>query len=351
MSFITGKELTERFQGQRFVKVLTHNLTHRGLKYHDGLNTDPRCHKYDDILDEYSGIYFTTEDQVLEWLFYLPNLQYISIVTLPDDAVVVKTRLGSYKTNQLILDLDNRVDIGDFIKWDEMDLSSLVRREVDLLRFLPESYFTQKLCEYAISTTDGHALKYIPKTCFTQEVCDFALKHGSESWRYVPKIMRTKEICKRAVTRNGYNLKYVPYYLRTREMCELALESNKYALKYVPNECVTEKMCECAAKNDGRSLKYVPECYITREMCENAVEEEGHALKYVPECYITREICKTAVKNDGCALKYVPEYYITKELCKLAGLNKKHDNRYITKYIPSSLLSEEAHECIFQRLL
>ena len=175
MTTLTGKEFNEKYPNTEFYKLLTSDCKHYDFTYQHGLNVDPipfnptsKCLA--------GGLYFTELDMLSYWIEELKYI-YIAKVTIPPEARIY-VEAKSFKADQFVLDLNNKVLIKDFYIWEN-----------------------EAFCKIAV----------------TQNV--FAL-------RYVK--VQTDEICKLAVSKNGYALEYV--INQTDEICKLAFSQSERAL-------------------------------------------------------------------------------------------------------------------------
>jgi ankyrin repeat protein len=89
-----------------YYKILKENETHRGFKYHDGLNIDPKPFNPNGSCKK-GGIYFARKD-ILAFLNYGP---WIRKVTLPADALIYKDPElpEKWKANKFILGKRERI--------------------------------------------------------------------------------------------------------------------------------------------------------------------------------------------------------------------------------------------------
>ena len=85
--------------------------------------------------------------------------------------------------------------------------------------------------------------------------------------RYVPDQYKTQQMCDKVILENGGTLKSDCY--KNQEMCNKAINDYSHALEFVPECYKTQKfMMKLSILS---ILKFVPECLMTQEMCDKAV--------------------------------------------------------------------------------
>src|SRR3989339_1343955 len=114
----SGEEFNEKYKEYEFYKLLNKDLTHFEYTYKDGLNVDVNefnptgeCLK--------GGLHFTEKNKIRMWI---NSYSFITKCIIPNDAkVYVETdefQINRYKSDKLIVDVNNKVDIYDFMIWD-----------------------------------------------------------------------------------------------------------------------------------------------------------------------------------------------------------------------------------------
>ena len=56
-------------------------------------------------------------------------------------------------------------------------------------------------------------------------MCAEAVRKEPDLLKYVPNLLKTQEICAKVVSKEPYQLKYVPDYLKKQNMCAAAAKS------------------------------------------------------------------------------------------------------------------------------
>ena len=79
-------------------------------------------------------------------------------------------------------------------------------------------------------------------------MCKCIVKKLPNLLRYVPDQYRTQQMCDKASLENGGTLQPVSYSYKNQEMCNKAVENYPYALDFVPECYKAEKMCDKAEK-------------------------------------------------------------------------------------------------------
>ena len=95
-------------------------------------------------------------------------------------------------------------------------------------------------------TKNADYMKFLPEKYKTEELCEIAVKENPKAFQYVPEDMISQELCESVVKDNGWNLQYVPFNHRTEEICSIAVEKDGHALRYVPSSQRTFEICDAA---------------------------------------------------------------------------------------------------------
>ena len=91
----------------KYYKLLNEQEYHNGFQYKKGLNID--TNKFDTSHICGYGIYITDEDNVGDWLIYMPNIRYIRQVFVSDINKLYEECKGKYKCHSV--NLGNRYDL------------------------------------------------------------------------------------------------------------------------------------------------------------------------------------------------------------------------------------------------
>lgn len=287
-NIITGKELKQKLNTDKFYKILKDDKIHHNFEYKLGKNTDifpfnpsGKCEK--------GGLCFTTYNNLCRCINYYTYYKLTEYVNI--------------KTTVATIEIDDNENI--YLDSDKM-----------------------YKCQSFTITNIGPV---------TYDIYKQSVSYDCLMLKYVPNHINTKELCELAVKRDGIALKYVPKHLKTNELCELAVDNTEYAFQHITYEYMTPELSDLAIKTHGCFIRYVPEKYITLEYCKLAIKSCYESLKFLPAKYLTEELYISSVTTYGGALQYVPEKYKTSELCQIAVEN----NRYALEYVPEELITKE----------
>ena len=78
------------------------------------------------------------------------------------------------------------------------------------LKFVPDQFKTQEMCEKAVRRHSGREEFKTP--------CGLLLPMPSILF-FIPDHLKTQEMCEKAVEKNPWELDYVPDHFKTQEMC------------------------------------------------------------------------------------------------------------------------------------
>ena len=104
-------------------------------------------------------------------------------------------------------------------------------------------------------------------------MCKHVLKKLPYLLRYVPDKYNTQQICDKAILENAGTLKYVPDCSKNQEMCNKAVENYPQTLEYVSECYKTQKMCDKAVDTFPSTIKFVPGCCKSKEICHRTVQD------------------------------------------------------------------------------
>ena len=98
-------------------------------------------------------------------------------------------------------------------------------------------------------------------------------KHGVKKLpdllRYVPDQYKNQLICDNVILENGGTLKSVPDCYKNQKMCNQTINNYHHALEFVSECYKTQKfMMKLSILS---ILKFVPECLMTREVCHKPI--------------------------------------------------------------------------------
>lgn len=245
-SVVNGTKFNEMCAGMHFIKLLTFEQIHNGLKYSKGLIIDPVPFNPEGECQR-GGMYFIVAHNIGKWLEYsYKKMYWIRRVKIPNNAQVYIEK-DKFKADKFILGKKKRIE--DWRHWEDNNF------------------------------------------------CKAALRTSPNVFKFIKN--QTPELCLEMVKQNGLALEYVHH--QTPELCFIAIRSNPDSLKYVKEQ--TPDLCLEAVKLDGLALEHVH--HQTFEICLAAVQQYGRSLKFVLRQ--TPEICLYAVQQNGCALQYVKD--------------------------------------------
>lgn len=148
------------------------------------------------------------------------------------------------------------------------DALDAVRREGQLLEFIPDELKVARVCIAAFQQTPL-AIQYIPEAFLDADMCAEAVSGHAGNWHlleYVPEAMKTPELCLKAVRQNGHALQWVPEAMRTRELCLAAVKSVPWGLEDLPDSEKTPELCMEAVSRQGEVMACIPESMRTPEL-------------------------------------------------------------------------------------
>ena len=113
-----------------------------------------------------------------------------------------------------------------------------------LLKFVPDHYKCQGMCEKAVGDGPCHQFK-------TQETFEKAVEKYPRLLEHASDHFKTQKMREKAVEDGSWNLKHVCNHFKTQEMCEKAVEKDICnLLQLIPGHLKDRKMCEIAVKRN-----------------------------------------------------------------------------------------------------
>lgn len=278
----------------RYFKLLRKDLTHHGFSYKEGLNVLNMPFDESACGGRPGGLYFSEEKDILSWLHYYDDYEWITEVTIPPGARGVVLQ-GELKADRIIC--------GPFMRL---------------------STWKAQFTELDLVTRFGMSLLFVEEQ--TPAVCVAAIKRRSEELLCVNEQDHYTCLC--AVETDGMALAFVEN--RTPMICLAAVLQCRDALQFVPEitpaialliaDRQTPAMCLDAVRKEGRALQVVRE--QTPEICMAAIQQDGSALKFVREQ--TPELCLAAVYKRGINVAWIRDLanleLVKKQIPKFAGL-------------------------------
>jgi hypothetical protein len=301
-------------------KDLKGNVDLEGNVLTDGLNATAM--QINELSKNYVGGGYTFYD-IQNIAFFFAENQYVCKATVPNATNVpvlqhtieeYKMKAQVYKTNAIIIDLENKIRLEEWEAWLNADFCKMAVKK----NGFSMSCIANQTSELAIvALENGGSLKYIKKELITPELCELAVNRLGPNIEFVPDEIITNELRKMAIKQDFFSIMYIPQKDRTPELCEFIVRNNGYNI-FMLDECHrTKDICDIAFQNNVRAFQFIPQCFITREMCETAVKQNGLALEFVKRNHQTLELCIMALKQNKLAWEHVSKKFKTPELCKL----------------------------------
>jgi hypothetical protein len=176
MTELTGEQFNDQYKGTEFYKLLNYHLIHNYYGYKNGLNIDKNFNKLSKCSD---GLYFTDKYNIPDWIYYSQNLEYLCKIIVPNDAIICVEE-NKFKTDKIILNLDELILIKDFYGWNDYDFCKLaVTKNEFALKYINEQ--TDELCKLAV-TKNGNAICYVKEQ--TDELCKIAVQQNGSFFCY-----------------------------------------------------------------------------------------------------------------------------------------------------------------------
>jgi hypothetical protein len=171
---LNGNEFNELYKGHEFFKLLNDTSINKQNRLNYELNED--ISNFDPCL--YGGFYFTDKLNLATNI----DISHIHMVKvqIPDDALILKCGT-QFKTNKIIVNLNDKIKINDYIGWLDKNFCKLaVQQDSNTIHYIEnptedmymsvlsvnESYFkniknpSYKICKYAVIKNKKN-IKYI----------------------------------------------------------------------------------------------------------------------------------------------------------------------------------------------
>ena len=147
-------------------------------------------------------------------------------------------------------------------------------------------------------------------------MCKHAVKRLPYLLRYVPDKYKTEQMCDEAILENGGTLKYVPDCYKNQEMCNKVVENYPYTLEYFPECYKTKEMCRRAVRRCFFVSNVIPDKYKTQEICNLAVSLYFSFMVYCPYKYLTQEMCDETGNDSLAVLELISDWFVTSKMIK-----------------------------------
>ena len=199
---------------------------------------------------------------------------YPILISLPEEEMLeiansskFLNSINSYSLKRFIDDYSNGDELlKEICSWFSLESWEVLLQKDDgglFLSFVPEDKMSYRFCLQAVSIKSDEVMR----------------KKYVKSLKYVPDIYFTEELCEIAVKANPKSIKYIAN--PTERMCQDAVERDPEAIKYIENP--SEATCIQAVSNNGEMIKYITN--LTNKICKAALEAE-QGKKYIIINYI-----------------------------------------------------------------
>ena len=95
-------------------------------------------------------------------------------------------------------------------------------------------------------------------------MCKNAVKKLSYLLRYVPDQYKTQQMCDEAILENDGTFNSFPYSYKSQEMCIKATENYFPELEFVPEFYKAQKLCDKPVNTYPSTITFVSECFMTQ---------------------------------------------------------------------------------------
>jgi hypothetical protein len=370
-----NKNPNKRKRQDQLYKLLRKDLKHHDFQY---ITTGPNIltTPFDSSTNQGAGaLYACYLEDIIYWLDLHEDLTLVYEVTLLEDSQLVECD-RKVKTDKLLL--SNPKPIGDFLHIHDLELSAVLRNNINL-KYIKDDYQTDVMCMAAINSKISN-FQYIKNK--KRELCLYALSKNYQAIQYFTDITfeyfdlatqedttlfeciknPTLEMCISIIKKSNVHtsctiIKKILSHFDTPEIRLLAITNNPINLQYIKDP--SQELCIKAVTLCGLMISKIPEKYQTQELWENAVKQNTTALhdnlKYIyirnnmhsftstsdyqASQKIIEAYCKTidedrtrfniiniiklleiAIEKNGFYIQYMPAKYVTRDLC-LKALN------------------------------
>jgi hypothetical protein len=247
---------------KKYVKILAEDLIHHDFEYELGLNEDFEVFDPSDVGNS-KGLYFTTIDQIYDYLEYGVN---IADVTIPDDALT-RQQNGLYKANKII--------ISNIRRWDtELDHVKAVTINADNIKSIENP--SEEVQLIAVQQ-DGDTIQYIENP--SEEVQLSAVRQKGSSIRYIKN--PSEEVQLAAIEQNYVGFRYIEN--PSEEAMLKVVQINGFYIKYCIDPSIAVQLA--AVQNTASAITLIEN--PSKEVQIAAIEG------YVPAYYIKNPTEKT----------------------------------------------------------
>jgi hypothetical protein len=124
-----------------------------------------------------SGIYFTDEEHILDFMIYGKNIWKVEI---PDDAQVYEKGY-EFRTDKIIISDPRQFTYNEYFK--------AVSQNSNMLYYVPDELITEDLYVLLVKE-DGYYLQSIPDELKTRKICKIAMEQNKFAAQFVPDKMK-----------------------------------------------------------------------------------------------------------------------------------------------------------------
>jgi hypothetical protein len=152
------------------------------------------------------------------------KVRYYANATVPSDAIVHNIGYAEYQSDRIVLG-----DLMDIWTHPNFHMETYIDYHTHLLPLLPESSFSEQLCNMIVSGRSPNNIRYIPHKFITDELMHKAIDNRC-SLSSIPEELLTSAIIEYALNKDMMFYLGVPKRLRTKEMED---SWNYYAMRRI----------------------------------------------------------------------------------------------------------------------
>lgn len=235
------------------------------------------------------------DNVILDNKFNVPMSEW-DFVSLSEDylAAYMKIRAGVIRLN----DVDGSL-------LDERICRCAVYTCPDDLAFVPASFISMDMADFAVSCGSSDNLQYIPRSLQTPEQVALAVSRDPMAIRFVNPGLVTFEMASSVVLRNGLVISLLPLDNFDRNqrvaLVQLALVQNPQAIEYIPHSMLVPEIMAIAVRRDYTSFAKVPVCLRTADMMLYMLFVNPCLGEYVPKRLLSDPVFmqKAALIDNG----------------------------------------------------
>lgn len=195
---------------------------------------------------------------------------------------------------------------------DERMCRCAVYAKPDDLEFVPASFCSMDMADYAISYGSPENLQYISFSLQTPEQVQLAVSRDPMTIRYANPELVTFDLASSAVIRNGLAIQFIQHFELTSQqrtaLVQLALVQNPDAVKLIPKSMLCPEIISIAVRKNYECFTAIPESLRTPDMMLRMLFINPCLGKYLPQrLLVDREFMKKASLIDNGWKQYAPE--------------------------------------------